>query len=234
MIKAIVFDFDGVIVESIDIKTRAFAKLFETEGNDIVEKVVDYHVKNSGVSRFEKFRYIYKEILKRHLSGDEFQGLCSHFSQLVADAVAAAPFVSGAREFLENYFKVYDFYIASATPQDEIENIIKRRQMQRYFKRVYGSPKKKVDIVREILAAYILEHNEMSSDLVFSPQSFVYVGDTMSDYLAAKENKVAFIARVTDDNYSLFDDLDCTKIKNLINLKNAVSSICCQTEKNLG
>ncbi len=32
MIKAIIFDFDGVIVESVDIKTKAFARLFEHGG----------------------------------------------------------------------------------------------------------------------------------------------------------------------------------------------------------
>ena len=52
MIKIIFFDFDGVIVESVDIKTKAFAMLFEHEGRDIANRVIDYHLKNSGVSRF--------------------------------------------------------------------------------------------------------------------------------------------------------------------------------------
>ena len=58
-LKAIFFDFDGVLVESVDIKTRAFSKLFEREGEDVVKKVIDYHIDNGGVSRYEKFRYIY-------------------------------------------------------------------------------------------------------------------------------------------------------------------------------
>ena len=55
MIKAIIFDFDGVLVESLDIKTRAFAKLFGPEGPDMAKRVVDYHLQNGGVSRYEKF-----------------------------------------------------------------------------------------------------------------------------------------------------------------------------------
>lgn len=43
-----IFDFDGVIVESADIKTNAFAELFEREGKDAEEKVVEYHLKNAG------------------------------------------------------------------------------------------------------------------------------------------------------------------------------------------
>lgn len=63
MINAILFDFDGVLVESVDVKTRAFADLFKDEEDEIVEKVVNYHLKNSGISRYDKFRYYYKEYL---------------------------------------------------------------------------------------------------------------------------------------------------------------------------
>ncbi len=44
MIRAIAFDFDGVLVESVDVKTRAYAYLFKEYGQDVVSKVVDYHM----------------------------------------------------------------------------------------------------------------------------------------------------------------------------------------------
>ena len=103
MIKAVVFDFDGVLVESVDIKTNAFARLFEEEGESVVERVVEYHLENTGVSRFEKFKYIHKTILKKELSDERFKELCGRFSELVADEVAKAPFVKGAKKFLERY-----------------------------------------------------------------------------------------------------------------------------------
>ena len=220
MIKAVIFDFDGVLVESVDIKTKAFAKLFESEGNDIVEKVVVYHVKNAGISRFEKFKYIYKEIINRPLTEEIFDDLCQRFSHLVVDEVVSAPYVKGAKEFLDGYANKYMCFVASATPQDEMEEIIKRRQMQRYFKGVYGSPKKKGEIVREILAAYTLEHNEMPFNSALSPQSFVYVGDALSDYQAAKDNSIRFIARITGNE---FENIDCMKMRDLVNLKNALN-----------
>ena len=68
MIRAVVFDFDGVLVESIETKTNAYACLFECEGEEIVRRVVEYHLKHGGVSRFEKFKFIYREILCRPLS----------------------------------------------------------------------------------------------------------------------------------------------------------------------
>ena len=218
--KLILFDFDGVLVESVDIKTKAFAQLFESEGKAIVEKVVDYHLKNAGVSRFEKIKYIYKNMLIRDLSEKTFDGLCLQFSHLVVDEVVSAPYVEGAKEFLDDYANKYSCFVASATPQDEIEAIIKRRQMQGCFKGIYGSPKKKGDIVREILAAYTLEHNEMPFNSALSPQSFVYVGDALSDYQAAKDNSIRFIARITGNE---FENIDCMKMRDLVNLKNALN-----------
>lgn len=223
MIRTIFFDFDGVIVESVDIKTRAFAKLFEHEGEGIVKKVVSYHLNNAGVSRYEKFRYIYKEILKRFLSDEEFEMLCKKFAASVMDGVIKAPYVEGAKEFLENYSMEYKCFIVSATPQEEIEEISQKRHVRHFFKAVYGAPAKKNDVVRDIL----VKEN-------INPCNAVYVGDAMSDYLAAKENNVVFIARVTNDNNLLFKDLDCIKLNSLVELEGIVNSICCQKEKNLG
>ena len=89
MIRAIAFDFDGVLVESVEVKTRAFARLFNTEGPDAVRKILDYHLENGGVSRFEKFKTIYRSILKRPLSEEQFRSLCERFSELVVDEVVA-------------------------------------------------------------------------------------------------------------------------------------------------
>ena len=223
MIRAIFFDFDGVIVESVDIKTRAFAKLFEHEGEDIVKKVISYHLNNAGVSRYEKFRHIYKEILKQFLSDKEFEMLCNKFASSVMDGVIKAPYVKGAKEFLENYYTEYKCFVVSATPQEEIEKIIQKRRIQHFFKAVYGTPTKKNDAVGTIFMKERID-----------PCNAVYVGDAMSDYLAAEENRVAFIARVTKDNNSLFKDLNCIKLNNLVDLKDTINSICCQMGKKLG
>ena len=82
MIKAVIFDFDGVIVESVDIKTEAFARLFENEGDEVVRQVVAHHLKNCGVSRFEKFRHIYQKMLNRELSDRKFKELCDEVDRL--------------------------------------------------------------------------------------------------------------------------------------------------------
>ena len=62
--KTIIFDFDGIILESVDAKTNGFRLLFSKYGNQISDKVVEYHLLNTGISRYEKFKYYFKHYLK--------------------------------------------------------------------------------------------------------------------------------------------------------------------------
>ncbi len=215
MIKGVIFDFDGVIVESVDIKTNSFAKLFESEGEKAVKEIIDYHLLNSGVSRFEKFRYIYNNILKRELSDEIFTNLCNRFSELVTEEVIKAPFVKGAKEFLHSYKKAYAFFVSTATPQIEIEFIIRKRNIADYFRGIYGAPIEKSNIVERII-----------KDNNFLPQELVYIGDAISDYKAACANSVNFIARINNNEYIFDATSDCIKIKNLIGLNEIISEYC--------
>lgn len=213
MIKAVIFDFDGVLVESADIKTKAFAKLFEREPAQANRAIVEYHLQNAGVSRFEKFKYIYENILKRHLSENEFDGLCERFSGIVTEEVVKAPYVKGADDFLREHNDEFAFFITSGTPASEIADIVKRRSMLRYFKGVYGSPKKKSEMVRDIIA-----------ENRFNPPELVYVGDAMSDYEAASVNGVRFIARI-NDNADIFRGVDCIRVNDLSGFKDVLERI---------
>lgn len=213
MIKAIIFDFDGVLVESVDIKTKAFAKLFEPEGAALVKKIVKYHTENAGVSRFEKFKYIYKHILGRALAETDFKDLCDRFSYLVMEEVIKAPYVKGAKEFLEKYSSAYKCFVSSATPQAEIEKIAEARKMRHYFTEVRGAPETKGVIVKNIIDGHVI-----------SPDQAVYVGDALSDLDAAHDNGIFFIARITSGGCQ-FKNIDCIKVKDLLGLSDIITNI---------
>jgi phosphoglycolate phosphatase-like HAD superfamily hydrolase len=191
MIRAIAFDFDGVLAESVDVKTCAYVSLFEKYGQNIISKVVDYHMRNGGVSRFVKLRTIYDKILKKPLSEDKFKSLSEQFSSIVVDKVVAAPWVSGAKNFLIRNQSRYIFFIISGTPEDELKGIVHRRKMDHFFDSVRGAPKDKVSLLKEVMIEYHLK-----------PEEILFVGDAETDWCAARETGVPFILRCTSNKES--------------------------------
>lgn len=213
-ITTIVFDFDGVLVESVNIKTEAFKVFFQNESPKVREAIMNYHLDHIGESRLIKIRHIYKEILKRPLSDTEFTDACRKFSDLVMEKVVNAPYVEGADQFLRNFCNRFDLFVASAVPQEEIREIVKKRKMAIFFKEVYGSPETKIDILRKLI----------NEDRV-KPAHSLFVGDAMVDYKAASDNKLSFVARVNDDNWRMFERVDCVKIRALSELEQAVIAL---------
>ncbi len=212
MIRAIGFDFDGVLVESVDIKTRAYAHLFREEGPEVVQRVIDYHLAHGGVSRFEKFHTIHRNILKRELNDERFRFLCNHFSKIVIDAVVAAPWVVGAREFLEHNRGRYQMFVVSGTPESELQAIVERRGMTRFFNAVRGSPKDKVTLLAEV-----------ENDLNLIREETVYVGDAETDWNAAQKLGLPFLWRCVSDQEPLLPGYAGPRLSSLkeldVNLK---------------
>jgi beta-phosphoglucomutase len=188
----IILDFDGVILESVAIKTEAYRELFSAYP-EYVDRILVYHLENLGTSRFDKIRFIYDHILGRDLPAGEFQRLLTRYADLVREKVLQAPFVPGALEFLERFHRRLPLYIVSATPQDEIRLIVKERGLSRFFRGVYGSPRKKVESMREII--------ETSGT---DPKSALYVGDAMNDLHAAESLGLRFVGRVAEGEKNPF------------------------------
>jgi len=196
MIRGIIFDFDGVILESVNVKTEAFRRLF-AGCPEHIDAIVDYHLCNTGVSRFDKFRYIYANLLNEPLSEERFCSLCDRFADLVVEEVVGCDFVRGAKEFLEKYHRRLLLFIVSGTPQDEMRLIVERKGMKHYFADVLGSPEKKGVLVKKILIEYQL-----------NPDDMVFVGDSLSDYEGAQECGVQFVGRVVSQDNHIFNGLE--------------------------
>lgn len=183
MIKTIILDFDGVVLESMDIKTNAFKELFK-DYPEHLNAIVEYHIRNGGVSRYTKFSYIYNNIVKQPLDGNKLKELGEKFSHLVFKEMLKCPFVFGVIEFLGEYSKKMGLFIASGTPEEELRLIVKKRGLSNYFKGVYGTPALKSEIMHHILYGEGIKKEDA-----------LFVGDAISDYEDAKKVGIPFVAR---------------------------------------
>jgi beta-phosphoglucomutase len=195
MISTIILDFDGVILESVSVKTEAFRTLFSFVP-DHVEEIVQFHKDNGGMSRYDKFRYIYTNILKENLSKDRFEELSEKFAAIVFNEVIKAPFVPGAQEFLKTFYSKIPLYVISATPEEELNQIIQKRDLSHYFRKVFGAPRKKTECISDI-----------KKITGFSPEFVLFVGDAKNDYEAAKAAGIRFIGRIKPGDENRFEGL---------------------------
>jgi phosphoglycolate phosphatase-like HAD superfamily hydrolase len=180
--RGILLDFDGVVLESVAVKTRAFARLFE-RWPEHQQAIVDFHLKHGGVSRYEKFRYFYRTLLQEPLGPELEADLDRQLGALIADEMMACPFVPGALEFLEYFGPRLPIDVVSGTPEGELRRIVEDRGLARWFRGVYGSPASKRTIVEGLMAPEC-------------PAEWIMVGDAMTDWEAASAVGVPFVARI--------------------------------------
>ena len=212
MLKGIIFDFDGVIAESVHIKSSAFSDLYKPYGTEIVKRVVKHHEANGGMSRFKKIRYYHETFLDTNLSDQEISRIANQFSKYVVDRVVRSQYVPNALEFIKHSYGNYKLFISTGTPTTEMKDILKLKKIIRHFTGVYGSPALKNEHVSVICAQYNLKSDEL-----------LFFGDSMTDLEAATEHGIKFILRLHEHNKKYFQNYSGQKINNFKSLK--ISSI---------
>lgn len=190
--QAIFFDFDGVIVESTEIKTQAFRELYGEHVRELVD-IVAYHTSNEGISRQEKILYCHKNFLDIKLSEKELAKLANKYSTLVKQAVIECDSVPGALDFLKANCASTPMFVVSGTPEGELREIVKARKLNCYFTSVHGSPNHKVPILNEQMQLHGFEREQC-----------LFVGDALTDYNAANKTGLTFIGRVAQGHVNLF------------------------------
>lgn len=204
----IIFDFDGVILNSHNVKTQAFYKIFKKYGKKIATKSKSYHVKNAGISRYVKFKYILKYFVKKKISNNEINNLSLEFKKICLEKIKKLKISKKLLKFLITNYKVHSFFISTGTPQKEIENILKLKKINKYFEKVYGSPATKVQHIKKI-------KKKNSKTL--------YIGDSYEDYISSKKTNIKFLLKAHSQNEKFFREKKIKKIKNFNNLEKKIN-----------
>jgi len=197
----IFWDFDGVIKDSVEVKSSAFEQLFKTFGINVANKVKCHHEANSGISRFDKLP-IYLEWSGQHPTQALIQCYSEKFSRLVKQKVIESEWVPGVLNYLEINSKNQIFFLITATPQAEIEEILNTLEIQQYFRKVIGAPTNKKNALKMLLDEYSV-----------TPYQAIMIGDSNSDYDAALVNQIPFVLRRTNLNWKLQERLNCLTIE---------------------
>jgi phosphoglycolate phosphatase-like HAD superfamily hydrolase len=180
----IIFDFDGVLAESNEIRFNGFRKLLKDYPQDQVEQLVQYAKANGGVSRYKKIIFFFNVIRKEPISSKSVDDWADQFSKLVKRDVTEARPVKGSLDFLKKYFNHFDFAIVSGSDQKELREVCRDRGIDHFFKSILGSPVEKKNNIAALL-----------SDLNWEHSNSLYVGDSHNDLEAAEANSVDFIGR---------------------------------------
>lgn len=177
-----IYDFDGVIKQSVQAKTDAFVSMFEEYDWNIKNYVKNYHETNGGVSRYEKFKHYYSFLFDRSLENKELEQLARRFSNAVLDKVVESDYLPGALKTIDKTSRLGKNIICTGTPQTEMKIILNRLEIENFFVDVYGSPKSKSVILSEVLSQYDIPRSEM-----------IYFGDSITDKEAAIKHNIDFV-----------------------------------------
>lgn len=182
MIAAAVFDFDGVIVDSVDIKGDAFAAVYAEHGAAVVEQVRSFHLANGGMPRHAKIAHFERAFVGTEPTDETIEAKADAFARAVVDEVVAADEIAGAIALIDWLAERVPVLVSSGTPHDELVEIVERRGWMAKFTGVFGSPATKADNLRTVAEAL----DVATSDLVM-------VGDAITDHEGAIETGSQFV-----------------------------------------
>jgi len=202
--KFLFWDFDGVIKESLEVKSLAFDELFTPFGKTVASKVVRHHQSNGGLSRYSKIP-IYLNWANIECNEETKEHFCQAFSDKVKQAVIQSPWVPGVINTLNSNHKSKTSFLITATPQKEIEFILEKLDINYFFEKIVGSPTDKFTALKNIIKEFKVETSQA-----------IFIGDSKTDYEAAKTFGIQFLLRKTSINKSLQKIYNGPQINNFL------------------
>ena len=183
---SLIFDCDGVILNSNQIKTDAFRTVFKKYNINAVDEFINYHKNNGGISRYVKIEEFLKNILPKYIKNrrfneDELSKLLRSYSQQCKDSLLKCE-VTKDLSILRILSGNIPWLIVSGGDQFELREVFNKRGLTSFFNGgIFGSPEKKIDIIKR----------EIANGIIKLPA--LMLGDSKLDHIAAKSNNIDFL-----------------------------------------
>lgn len=177
----IVFDCDGVILNSNNLKSDAFRKVTLPYGHELADTFVEYHRQNGGFSRQHKFSHLLDVLVPDDVEGPNLQTLLENYAGIVRLGLHECKIAEGLDE-LRAQTREANWLVVSGGNQEELHKAFKDREIFKLFDGgVFGNPDSKHDIIRR----------EISNGNIRFPA--LLIGDSRYDHVVASENNIDFI-----------------------------------------
>ncbi|MFZ4863879.1 HAD family hydrolase [Sphingobacterium sp. Mn56C] len=181
--KVILWDFDGVILDSMPIRSLGFKKVLEDYPEEQVKQLLDYHEENGGLSRYVKLKYFFENIRGESISDELLAKLTNDFSKIMLSLLIDEKLlISNSVNFIKNNYNNYVMHIVSGSDGKELNIICEELNLKKYFKSILGSPTPKIKLVEQIITENAYSKNDM-----------LLIGDSINDFEASKANDITFI-----------------------------------------
>jgi len=178
-----VFDFDGVIIDSMNVKVDEYKILFSqfTKDESILNEIADIYKNSIGIPREITLKKVFNEVLDQNISDQEVENLSQFYSKAIFSRLETIKPLNGFLDYLTLHKEV-NKHIISGAPHSDIAYLTNKLKLSKHFKSIKGGPLEKKD------ALIGFKNQEKVKE-----QEIVYFGDQKNDYNAAKAAEVQFI-----------------------------------------
>ncbi len=178
--KTLIFDCDGVILDSNKVKTEAFFETALPYGEKEAHELLEYHRNHGGISRYAKFEYFLNNIQKGKQKIDILK-IIDNYSQKSYDGLLTCRIASKI-EPLRNINKNACWMVVSGGDEIELKKIFNFRGIANFFDGgIHGSPESKIKIVER----------EINKGTINGPTLFI--GDSRYDFEVSEKYKFDFL-----------------------------------------
>ncbi|MFP4156603.1 MAG: HAD family hydrolase [Opitutales bacterium] len=179
----VIFDCDGVLLDTMAQKIRAFREWVPAEHSELREPFMKQVMGGFGKSRRHHIEDFYAELVGVPPEVEFLEAEIERFSEICEPLCASAGWLSGSREFVEACRDAgVKRFVLSGTPQAPLREMlaahgareISKEEPDGLFHRILGSPPAKPQRMEQIL-----------SETDTPAHRAVFIGDANADRLAA-------------------------------------------------